>query len=722
MPSVAPHGHCTARRFEPYAPPAARQVPPAARKREPQFAANPNSSGEVLPCPLVSHKQRTFLDAWVQAKRAGDFAMADTLAKSLTAEGVPPHIFRADPRAPPPPTALNSHISQSHNSAEALVALIDGHCERFDLMHLSNIWNKLGKVGCDHFDLPRRPELKRLLEHTAAVVLRPSERRPREIANIVHGIVRAGMVRQSSRLLNALAMQLVTAPAELHAYTPRDTASLLWGFAHHSGVECDQLFEAMALEWTERLHEFVENAADAGHSISVVAWACAQTDAHMIPSCANDARVRRMRATTRLFEGYASEVVAHLRAFTPLQLANTVHSFARLGLASTVLFRAVASAIAPRRLSEFQPGQLSRLLWAYAISNEASAALFEAVADHLVSIKLRGFDDMEDLSTIAWAYAVADVRASHFFTALATRILRVVHDSSEYPRLAARLGDDHLRQVLQWQLWIKLGGMAGECYSAELERICRHTTLGRPDDLERRDAAVWQDVPMSKLQRRVAVAARVVYPHHPLNVEYVEPLTGYSLDFALPASRVGIEVDGPKHFNHPWGPIPTANGATELKRRLLRLAGWRVISVAYNEWPSTEEAAAQRLRPCERGEWADIEARQEAEQDLVRRKLSAILCETEEVPRPPRPPRPSSSPRPPPSRCQDPNGTPPPNWKSTVRDWFRLHREQEASAGGCAKVRESHLNTHRTSGSDRSRPSDEFESERLRTLPLVCPW
>ena len=30
--------------------------------------------------------------------------------------------------------------------------------------------------------------------------------------------------------------------------------------------------------------------------------------------------------------------------------------------------------------------------------------------------------------------------------------------------------------------------------------------------------------------------------------EYVEPQTGYSLDLALPSSRLAIEVDGPSHF------------------------------------------------------------------------------------------------------------------------------------------------------------------------------
>ena len=67
--------------------------------------------------------------------------------------------------------------------------------------------------------------------------------------------------------------------------------------------------------------------------------------------------------------------------------------------------------------------------------------------------------------------------------------------------------------------------------------------------------------------------------------EYVEPRTSYSLDLALPSSRVGVEVDGPSHFLLPDGRgVRRPNGPTLLKRRLLAAAGWRVISVPFYEW------------------------------------------------------------------------------------------------------------------------------------------
>ena len=71
--------------------------------------------------------------------------------------------------------------------------------------------------------------------------------------------------------------------------------------------------------------------------------------------------------------------------------------------------------------------------------------------------------------------------------------------------------------------------------------------------------------------------------------------TGYSLDLALPSSRVAIEVDGPFHFLLPDGRgLRRPNGPTLLKRRLLAAAGWRVISVPFYEWDGFATANGQQ--------------------------------------------------------------------------------------------------------------------------------
>ena len=91
------------------------------------------------------------------------------------------------------------------------------------------------------------------------------------------------------------------------------------------------------------------------------------------------------------------------------------------------------------------------------------------------------------------------------------------------------------------------------------------------------------EVTISRLQRSVAAALAAV--QHGSEEEHLEPRTGYSLDLALPSSRVAVEVDGPSHFLLPDGRgVRRPNGPTLLKRRLLAAAGWRVISVPFYEW------------------------------------------------------------------------------------------------------------------------------------------
>ncbi|EOD08830.1 hypothetical protein EMIHUDRAFT_311953 [Emiliania huxleyi CCMP1516] len=87
----------------------------------------------------------------------------------------------------------------------------------------------------------------------------------------------------------------------------------------------------------------------------------------------------------------------------------------------------------------------------------------------------------------------------------------------------------------------------------------------------------------SGLQRSVADALAAV--RSGFEEEHLELRTGYSLDLALPSSRVAVEVDGPSHFLLPDGRgVRRPNGPTLLKRRLLAAADWRVISVPFYEW------------------------------------------------------------------------------------------------------------------------------------------
>ena len=70
-----------------------------------------------------------------------------------------------------------------------------------------------------------------------------------------------------------------------------------------------------------------------------------------------------------------------------------------------------------------------------------------------------------------------------------------------------------------------------------------------------------------------------------------------SVDVALPASQVAIEVDGPHHYMYdfamgkidvelanPVARMVSVNGASTLKHRLLRAMGWRSVSIPFFEF------------------------------------------------------------------------------------------------------------------------------------------
>ena len=75
------------RRFEPYALPAARHqlhVPDAAPTGIPRTVTDSESGSatSAQSSPTARHEQSSFVGAGVQAKRARDFEMADTLGKT----------------------------------------------------------------------------------------------------------------------------------------------------------------------------------------------------------------------------------------------------------------------------------------------------------------------------------------------------------------------------------------------------------------------------------------------------------------------------------------------------------------------------------------------------------------------------------------------------------------------------------------------------------------
>ena len=280
------------------------------------------------------------------------------------------------------------------------------------------------------------------------------------------------------------------------------------------------------------------------------------------------------RKSPALFDAIAVASAARVREFKPQELANTAWAYATAGHASPALFDAIAVA-SVARVREFKPQELANTAWAYATAGHASPALFGAIAS--ASAARVGEFKPQELANTAWAYAASDVRTAVLFAS--------PHFADRCAELVNEIPADHLRQLHQWQLWL------------ELERAGEGWPMLRADVRERCRAAFVAEAPRpSLMQRQVAVALAELGP---CVTEEVRTAEGYSIDVvvATPDGRkVGVEVDGPSHF---VGASHTPTGATLLKRRQLRAAGWTLLSVPYFEWAELNvpgDAEAQRLR------------------------------------------------------------------------------------------------------------------------------
>ena len=289
-------------------------------------------------------------------------------------------------------------------------------------------------------------------------------------------------------------------------------------------------------------------------------------------------------AADALYAAVAEAAVSSgLSGFNPQNLANTAWAFATAGVRADALYAAVAEAAVSNGLRGFNPQELSNTAWAFATAGVRADMLYAAVAEAAVSSGFRGFKP-QNLANTAWAFATACVFHPSLF-ATTTSLCQQGHST---------LDEAELAQLHQVHLFLTLECPAGPAHT--------HTLHTDPFFRERCRKAMQRGVHVSWLQQ--SVGRQLIHLHAGIEMEFVEPRTGYSLDFAVPASRLAVEVDGPSHFMRGNRGEHVVNGTTLLKQRLLRTVGWCVVSIPYFEWDSiASDVHAQReyLRASCRG-------------------------------------------------------------------------------------------------------------------------
>lgn len=69
-------------------------------------------------------------------------------------------------------------------------------------------------------------------------------------------------------------------------------------------------------------------------------------------------------------------------------------------------------------------------------------------------------------------------------------------------------------------------------------------------------------------------------------------LSGLVVDFYIPSHNLALELDGPTHFSR--GVDPQMLGPTAFKHRILKAAGYNVLSITLDRWVGFMDLKAQR--------------------------------------------------------------------------------------------------------------------------------
>mmetsp|Transcript_34297 Transcript_34297/g.85425 ORF Transcript_34297/g.85425 Transcript_34297/m.85425 type:complete len:585 (-) Transcript_34297:103-1857(-) len=367
--------------------------------------------------------------------------------------------------------------------------------------------------------------------------------------------------------------------SKLETYSDRDLAMLVWAFSYTRTAHSKLITHACVVAHP-RLATFSMD------SLGMMLWAV--SSASFISPLTLPERVAFVEKAAEV----ASRHVAKMDWRTALHI---IRACARVPAVKTTKFTLAIAEHAHPRLAELTDSHFSFFLWSFTELNVQHPPLVAALKLELARRAL--MLDPITLAQVASASAVLGL-ADAQLRAMLIRALNQIPVAR-----ISKLAPHTLTQVHLFA-WAHEYANGGEAHASEVEGAGEWTEGGGEVEglkppairIELRLAAqrsmVEHPKPESSFYHTLFSQALVALgvPHQ--NEHIVDDMRlGYTVDIALPASKVAIEVNGPMHYDDAQVLLPR----TVMKHRMLRRAGWHVVCIPYFDWISIETREERQL-------------------------------------------------------------------------------------------------------------------------------
>ncbi len=389
--------------------------------------------------------------------------------------------------------------------------------------------------------------------------------KPQELSNSAWALATAGIPPDSSEdvrvMLDVVSAELQRRPGE---FKPQEIKDVLWSLTK-LGVPSATTFRS-ALEHMVAA-DTVSDLTPQG--VGNMAWSIAKQTTMKLGGDEGKlgiyigAESDLGKPCRQFFRKVVARVVDGIEDWSDQDLANTVYSFALLGLYSKPAFSAIASEVSRRQalgLVRLTAQEAANLLWSYSVCNHKCPALLSALCDYV-----RGLDmspSLNEAANFIWSLTIFE------------------HEDDVVPQIWSLIMGASPSE-LQWQTAMSLLQVSA----------CNPSLAFPPGWLSGQDIPAPR-VTSSRLQASVHSRALEV-PGYDWSEEHVVSRT-LTIDIADVGRKVGIEVDGPGHFVldlDSASPVDNGidarripNGSTVMKDRVLRSMGWSVAHVNFWEW------------------------------------------------------------------------------------------------------------------------------------------